>query len=245
MQLASAGLRDHVIEKEPRVVKNEVTVNATESRREIGDARRSIVDVNSSYDPRPVERAFKRSIDLRGSGNAKSWRNSGKQPEIESAIQSQAHVAPLGKADAPVQANVCIRSAKLCRLDLEAVLRRPKMHRPDILELHVGIGEKKSRELGVDDHALWVLERSVQGDFAVGLAVPVKLLQVQCAQREWVQTHILDGNLPVDGVWLSERQGIAAGDFSRAHGRTQLQSRGASIGFERAIETSDHRLSNA
>src|SRR5260370_16935463 len=152
MQLASAGLRDHVIEKEPRVVKNEVTVNGTESRREISDARHSVVDVNSSYDPRPVERAFKRGIDLRRTTHTEPSRDSGKQPQIKSAIQSHAHVAPLGKADAPVQANVCIRSAKLYRLDLEAVLRRPKTHRPDILELYVGLGKKNSRTLR-DTHA--------------------------------------------------------------------------------------------
>src|SRR5260370_28538059 len=183
MQLASAGLRDHVIEKEPRVVKNEVTVNGTESRREISEAGQSVVDVKTCYDPRPVERAFKRGIDLRRTTHTEPWRDSGKQPQIKSAIQSHAHVAPLGKADAPVQANVCIRSAKLYRLDLEAVLRRPKMHRPAILELHVGIGEKKSGELGVDHEALWMLGPSAYRDFAVGLAVPVEPLDGPCAQE--------------------------------------------------------------
>src|SRR5260370_28290301 len=144
MQLASAGLRGRGMETEARDDKKEVTVSGTESRRKISDARQSVVDVKSSYDPRPVERAFKRGIDLRRTTHTEPWRDSGKQPQIKSAIQSHAHVAPLGKADAPVQANVCIRSAKLYRLDLEHNLPRPKMHPPDIIELHVGIGEKKS-----------------------------------------------------------------------------------------------------
>ena len=103
------------------------------------------------------------------------------------------------------------------------------MNHACVFEVDIGVSHGHAGEIRVHHDALGAAKRAVQRDVAVGIGMAAEILQVQSGEQERIQVDVLDGNLSVQVVRLSQSERITAGYFSRGHGGGQLEMRGGAI----------------
>ena len=87
-----------------------------------------------------------------------------------------------------------------------------------------------------------MLERSVDGNLAVGASVAREFVQVQRAHEKRIEVDIADGHFSVKRKWIGKPECHIAGQFSGAHRRAELQLGNAPVRGQFSVKTSDNFL---
>src|SRR3984893_12794438 len=90
-----------------------------------------------------------------------------------------------------------------------------------------------------------MFEGSADGNFSIGFAVSVELIQMQGDHQKRSEIDILDGHLAVQRKGVAESEGNHPGKFSRAHGRSEFEPRALTIRNKLPIEASNYRLTDS